>query len=107
MGIGSLPRFVAAVGFCASLVASLHATAQLADEGSTQSVDASIRTTLASLGSSRPVAPLKRAKLSMEMLSRPNVSVSEVESRYEYLGDGLWVCCRRSSAQMALGRSTF
>jgi hypothetical protein len=74
-----------------TVVLTMATIARAADDGTTAlTVDASVQRAVASIGSSQPKFPLKRAKFSMEFPSRPNAQLSELESRYEPLGDGLW-----------------
>jgi hypothetical protein len=90
MNLKSRLNVIAAVLLVISIAITLPAAGQVTnDEQLVLTVEPSVRN-VASTGAPQPKSPLKRAKFSMEITSRPNAQSSEVESRYERVGDGLW-----------------
>ena len=73
----------------AMVAAAVPAVALAQDDAAPVSLEPSVRSVVASMGATPPRAPVKRMKFAMEVASSSAPAV-EVESRYLYLGDGLW-----------------
>ena len=82
--------FVAAKSVLLGLIALSPQNASADGSQPPLTVEPSVRKTMTSVVAVTPKSTLKRLQLSVEYPSRPSMKPSEIESRYEPLGNNMW-----------------